>query len=443
MALSKARLAACIVLGLFATTDCKSQSSDGNDENPNESSSGGPEVPTTNPDGTAVTPVTKHDINQILSTGQSLSIGLDGGRAISVDQPYHNLMFSTGVIAGGNPPAQLVPLVEGKATNPSHPDQETMSSGLANQITKWALDMGEEHVVLMSVHGVSHYVYSQLKKGTPPYANGMAQTKAAHDAAVAEGKNHVVRAVTVVHGESDDYDHNEDYQAEMREWQADYENDVRAITGQSEPVPMIHSQLSSFVKTNLTSDLPIAQLREHVASGGKSILTGPKYQLAYGIDGVHLTNDGYRRMGEEYAKVYRKVVLEGQKWDPLRPDTITRSGNVVTVKFIVPVPPLVMDTNLVSNPGANGFEFAQTGGNDVKITGVKITGADTVQITLSAPPTGSNMRLRYAYTASAIGVSAGPVTGPRGNLRDSDPTVARVGGSNLYNWCVHFDEPMN
>lgn len=438
MALSKARLAACIVLGLFAATGCKQHDSDSDPDG----SGGGTKSPTTNPDGTAVTPVTKHDINQILSTGQSLSIGLDGGRAISLTQPYGNLMLKTGVIAGGNPPAQLVPLIEGKGTNPSHPDQETMSSGLANQITKWALDSGQEHTVLMSVHGVSHYVYAQLKKGTPPYQAGLAQARAAHEAATAMGKNHVVRAVTVVHGESDDFDHNEDYQSEMREWQEDYENDVRAITGQTEPIPMLHSQLSSFVKTNLTSDLPIAQLREHVASNGKSVLVGPKYHLVYAIDGVHLTNDGYLRMGQEYAKAYRKIVLEGKRWEPLRPDQITRSGSVVTVKFIVPVPPLVLDQNLVKNPGAFGFELHQEGGAPVTIKNVQIVSEDTVQITLSGEPTGANKRLRYAYTASAVGVSAGPVTGPRGNLRDSDPTIARVGGATLYNWCVHFDEPL-
>lgn len=439
MALSKARLAACIVIGLFAATDCKPPES-WDDEG--ASSGGGPRTSTTNPDGTAATPVTKHDINQILSTGQSLSIGLDGGRAISLQQPYDNLMFSSGVIAGGNPSSKLVPLVEGKATNPSHPDQETMSSGLANQISKWALDRGQEHTVLVSVHGVSHYVYAQLKKGTPPYMAGLAQARAAHEAAEAMGKNHVVRAVTVVHGESDDFDHNEDYQSEIREWQQDYENDVRAITGQSEPIPMIHSQLSSFVKTNLTSDLPIAQLREHVASNGKTVLVGPKYHLSYAIDGVHLTNDGYRRMGEEYAKAYRTIVLEGKRWEPLRPETVTRQGNVVTVKFVVPVPPLVLDQNLVKNPGAFGFEVHQDGGEPVTITNVQLASEDSVRITLSAEPTGANKRLRYAYTASAVGASAGPVTGPRGNLRDSDPTIARVGGAALYNWCVHFDEPM-
>ena len=36
----------------------------------------------------------------------------------------------------------------------------------------------------------------------------------------------------------------------------------------------------------------------------------------------------------------------------------------------------------------------------------------------------------------------GPETGPRGNLRDSDD-AASVYGYELFNWAVHFDEPIH
>ena len=39
------------------------------------------------------------------------------------------------------------------------------------------------------------------------------------------------------------------------------------------------------------------------------------------------------------------------------------------------------------------------------------------------------------------GAAGGPVTGARGNLRDSDATKSRHDYP-LYNWCVHFDEPV-
>lgn len=433
MPLGKARIAGSLI-ALVVATGCRQQTATDDD------TTGGNTVSLPDGGSQSATPLTQHDINQILSTGQSLSVGHDGGSALSLTQPYQNVMFPEGVIPGGSPTPRFVPLVEGQATNPASPDVETMSSGLANLITKMALDMNQQHVVLMSVHGVSGYSYDQLKKGTPPYANGMAQATAGHQAAAALGKNHVVRAVTVVHGETDDLNLNANYQANIRQWQADYENDVKAITGQSEPVPMIHSQLSSFAKENLTSAVAMAQLAEHVASNGKTVLIGPKYQLEYATDGQHLTDDAYRRMGEEYAKVYKKIVLEGQHWDPLRPDTVTRSGNVITAKFIVPVPPIQLDTNTISNPGAFGFEFYEDGETPPQITNVSVTGSDTVQITLATAPNGSNQRLRYAYTAQGVGAYAGPLNGPRGNLRDSDPTESRYGGNPLWNWCVHFDQ---
>jgi lipoprotein-anchoring transpeptidase ErfK/SrfK len=56
-------------------------------------------------------------------------------------------------------------------------------------------------------------------------------------------------------------------------------------------------------------------------------------------------------------------------------------------------------------------------------------------------PTGGNKRLRYAYTG-VPGQPAGAMTGPRGNLRDSDATVS-LHAYPLWNWAVHFDEPVN
>ena len=124
----------------------------------------------------------------------------------------------------------------------------------------------------------------------------------------------------------------------------------------------------------------------------------------------------------------------------MRPLSISRAGTVITVKFIVPAPPLVLDEDLVSNPGGFGFEIAQGSVAPPAITNVAVTAPDTVTITLAEEPTGSQWRLRYAFTAPAQ-ASAGPTTGARGNLRDSDATPSRHGYP-LYNWCVHFDEAL-
>jgi hypothetical protein len=379
------------------------------------------------------------DSNHVLSTGQSLSVGSAGAPALSIAQPYGNAMFSVGVLAGGTGLTSFAPLVEGSV--------ETMSSGLANFVSKMAVEelllgrpAGPErsHDILVSVHGVGGTAYVGLKKGTAAFANGIAQAKAGHDLTAALGYTHTVRVVTTVHGESDHVASNAAYEANLVEWQHDYETDVKAVTGQVGTLPFLQTQMSSWTKYGqATSAIPEAQLAAHVNNPGKIVLVGPKYDLEYAADGVHLTNLGYRHMGEQYAKAYRRVVLEKRAWEPLRPIQITRVGAVITVKFVVPAPPLVLDTKLVSNPGHYGFEYRDDTAPPA-IASVALAGPDTVTITLAAAPTGANKHLRYAFLG-VPGASAGPTTGPRGNLRDADAT-ASPNGYKLYNWCVHFDE---
>jgi hypothetical protein len=98
----------------------------------------------------------------------------------------------------------------------------------------------------------------------------------------------------------------------------------------------------------------------------------------------------------------------------------------------------VLDTTRVDDPGNQGFEFTDDSGAPPAIDGVAITAEDTVEITLAAPPTGGNRRIRYAYTFGGCG---GPRTIARGNVRDSDATPSQA-GYELFNWSVHFDLPV-
>ncbi len=378
--------------------------------------------------------LTTYDINHILGTGQSLSVGARGTPAVTLTQPYDNVMFNKGVIAGGTGLTSFVDLVEG-------PSVETFESAFANEIS--SLAGAAKHDLLISGHGIGGQPYSAIKKGgtQAAYANGMAQLAAGHTISAGLAKTYVVRAVTNVHGEADHNANNALYKDNLLEFQSDYETDVKAVTGQQESVPMFITQISSW--TRLGSDkvhdiIDGQMLAAHLAAPGKIILVGPKYHYPYFTDGVHLTNVGYDHMGEDYAKAYRRVVLEGKTWEPLRPKTVTRVGKVVTVKFFVPSPPLVIDTQLVSDPGKNGFEFTQTNGNAVEIESVAVSSADTVTITLTDVPTGSDQKVGYAFTGVS-GALGGPTTGPRGNLRDSDATPS-LHGFSLYNWCIHFQE---
>jgi hypothetical protein len=378
------------------------------------------------PDATASTAAIHH----VLGTGQSLASGSGGAPPLSSTQPYDNRMFTTGVLAGGTGLTAFVPLLER--------DVETMSSSFASLVTKLTRDAGGKHDMLVSVHAVGGAPYRIMKKGMPAYAVSIAQVNAGLAVARAQGLAYDVTAVTSADGGGDHVDKNTHLAGDLAEWQNDYETDVKAITGQTTAVPLFNTQYSSWTEYDPTSPIPIAQLRAHVEHPGKVIVVGPRYAFLYGPDGVHLTNEGYRQMGEYYARAYRRVVVEHGTWEPLRPKTVTRSGAVITVRFLVPAPPLVFDTKLATNPGNMGFEYADDGPASPTITSVSISGADAVAVTLSAEPTGANRRIRYAYTGT-LGAHAGLQTGAHGNLRDSDATPSR-NGYPLYDWCVHFDE---
>ena len=370
-------------------------------------------------------------VNQILSTGQSLSVGVASSPALSTTQPYSNLMLSGGN-GGLGTGSTFIPLVEASV--------ETMGSSMANTIT--ANDTGNNFDVAVSLHGVSGYTYSQLKKGTGPYNTGMTQVTNAKTAATGLGRVSRVIGVTTIHGETDNYNNvsGATYQGYLEEWQSDYETDVKAITGQSSDVPLFLCQMSSFMSSyanDATSEIPIYQLKAAEDNPGDIVLVAPKYFFNYS-DRHHLTAASSRWLGEYYGKVIKKVSVDHEAWRPLSPDTVVRSANIIYANFHVPAGQLAFDTTLVSARTNYGFEYYDTT-TSATISSVEILDTDTVKITLSGTPTGANQRLRYAYTGvPGTNTGAQNAGSAAGNLRDTDPYPSLYGNT-LYNWAVHFD----
>jgi hypothetical protein len=371
-------------------------------------------------------------INQILSTGQSLSVGVASTPALTTTQPYSNLMLSGGnggLGSGGS----FIPLVEASV--------ETISSSMANTIT--ANDTGNDFDVAVSLHGVSGYVYSQLKKGTAPFTTGMTQVTNAKSAAIALGRTSRVIGVTTIHGETDNFNgvSGATYQGYLEEWQNDYDTDVKAITGQSNEVILFLDQMSSFMSSyanDATSEIPIYQLYAAEDNPDEIVLVAPKYFFNYS-DRHHLTGASSRWLGEYYGKVIKKVVIDHETWRPLSPDSAVRSGNIIDVNFHVPAGVLAFDTTLVSARTNYGFEYYDST-SSATISNVAILDDDTVRITLSGVPTGANQRVRYAYTGvPGTNTGAQNAGSAAGNLRDTD-TYPSLYGNTLYNWAVHFDE---
>lgn len=423
-----------------------------------------------------IPPYVHVDINHVLSTGQSNAVANDGKPVLTTTQPYDNLMFDVGVMTGSqcdgdgcrhyDTPSSFVPLVEGDTF--FYP-VETMSSALANEVTFLARGGAlagtghASHDLLVSLHGRSGNSYWCLRKGgcpwwedrgyVRPWDDGMKQVADGKRLADAAGKSYAVRAITAIHGEHDHYAAAAgaslfplprtdgqgmlaDYGEGLLEWQRDYEASVKAITGQTISPPLFISQYSHWNNVP-TTVIAYQQLRAHIQSKGKVVIVAPTYALPYTSACLHFTADGERWLGEYFGKAYTRVVVERRPWEPLRPVAITRAGATLTVKYIVPKPPLVVDLENVKDPGDRGFEVVDAAGTRLPIASVAVTGPDTVAVTLAGDPAAAK-RLRYAYTFTGCG---GNGTLARGNIRDSDDTPSTLGHP-LWNWSVHFDEPI-
>lgn len=369
------------------------------------------------------------ELNHIFITGQSNSIGANAKPILSGSQPYNNKMFNTGIVAGKNNLTSIVPLIEIDT-----PDSgETLASGMLNFLS---FQGNGTHFV--SSNGVGGFRYDQLAKDTEPYKTGIAQIQAAKVLANSESIPYKVSVIVNVHGESDQIFDKPNYSTNVIQWQADYEADIKAISGQTGNIPMLLCQQQVYSPAdaiNQGTSTALELFKAHKLNPNKIVLVGPRYQYDY-IDGIHLTNHSQRWHGEQYGKVY-KHLIDGQQWRPLSPNTATISNNEINIQFYVPVPPLAIDTHMIVAPSntAFGFEFWDNSGNPPAITEVSISSPTSIKIILASVPQGTSKQIRYAYTKTLP--QSGRMTGARGNLRDSDSTSSE-NNYPLYNWCIHF-----
>ncbi|HVH41135.1 MAG TPA: hypothetical protein VM925_02295 [Labilithrix sp.] len=408
-----------------------------------------------------------HVIDHLLVTGQSNSVGFAARPPLTTAQPSANLMFDVGVMTARScdadgcteyqEPSKLVPLVEGDAYF-DYP-VETIASGLANTAAKLT---GSSSQLLVSIHGRSGNSYECLRKGGCAFYAGknyigafdeaLRQVADAKRLVSAQGAVYTVRAVAAIHGESDHYAPPfpidgtsgsaasvQNYSDALLEWQRDYDASIRAVTGQSEGIPLLVSQMSNW-NDRPDSEIPTYQLDAHTRAPGKVVLVGPTYMLPFADDCIHFTSDGERRLGEYFARAYAS--LRAGKWEPLRPLGATLAGDTIRIRFLVPSPPLVLDTEHVTDPGHFGFEYVDDSGATPEIVEVTVTGPDEVAIKLASAPEPQVIggHVRYAMRATPY-TCPGPTQGPRGNLRDSDATQSLY-GYDLRNWAVHFELPV-
>jgi hypothetical protein len=271
------------------------------------------------------------------------------------------------------------------------------------------------------------------------YAASLIETQAVTRLAKAAGKTYGVGALVMTHGECDAG--NKTYEEELYQLLTDYNSDIAAITGQTKKFPLILSQQNS---GGVNSPATQAQWQIGAHHPTEAVCSGPKYHLPYSKDSIHLTAEGYRLLGEKYGQVYYERVVQGRDWQPLYPTSVERDGQVITVHFHVPVPPLAWETTFSPTfpdvpkwKDGKGFEVRGPAAR-YTITSVEIVG-DSVKITCAEELPETGIIVGYAMTANTKPLSA-PFAGTThwGLLRDSDPFVGSVTGKPQPNYAVAF-----
>jgi hypothetical protein len=406
----------------------------------------------------------------VVGTGQSLSVGALGTPVMATQQPYSNLKLSFGGAAVAPPfdptlaSLQVVPLTEPlrpvATSYPSaYPDNlygETPHAAMANEITALAMQAASrDYVTVHTVVGESGQPLTVIQKN-PTNLPTTGTSGRAYDATLFEaaaltrlagaaGKTYGIGAIVLTHGEADAG--NSGYAGGIDQLLTDYNQDLAAITGQTAKIPLLASQQNSVPADPGSVSVSAVQVwKAGVDHPGEIVCTGPKYQYSYATDSMHIHLDAqeYERLGEKYAQVYFERVVRGHDWQPLQPTSSETAGNVVTVHFHVPAPPLVWDDTLPPPHASAIPEWAAGRGFEVSaasvrqtITGVEILGDDTVRITCQDDMTGLSVVVGYAATAEG-GTPPAAQTARWGHLRDSDPFVGAITGSPQPNYCVAF-----
>jgi hypothetical protein len=390
------------------------------------------------------------EINHVITYGQSLSVGQTGGAVLSTSQPYNALKFSGGVRAWdtaiGTRYASLQPLTETVdgllgETPSAGTAQAAMQLLSANYGTPTT---GTEYRLLLSAPGFGGQSIAQLSKPGTHYTKLMEDITAGYTLAQAGGYSYAVNAMTWTQGEADTNlgTAPATYKSSFAQLLADVSADAQAVTGQAHPVKAITYQVSSHLKyaadgAGGAENAPIGLAQLDLHTSGVTSLACPTYQFDYlGATNVHLTAESSKWLGAYYGKVYKRIVVEQQPWEPLRPMSVTRQGSIITVALEPEAGPVVIDITQVAPASNYGFQLRDASGAVLGINSVSVVG-NNVKIVAAAPvPTGA--QLRYAVD-SADGL-LGRLVGPRGNIRDSAPEVFDPSGINkpLHNWLVMF-----
>ncbi len=403
------------------------------------------------------------DINHIIGYGQSLSLGSVDTCVATKTQKYNSIMFSKELrtidyTVADFSSVTFVPMVERvwvNHVNYAESPYSGMSEMLIETINKENGAFDKQF--FFHAPGRGGTSITGLNKGTSTaktYDYLIRGVQRAKELTNAAGKAYKVSCFTWIHGEEDlkTYMPPETYKTLFTNLQQDIQTDVKAISGQTEAIPCVFSQTASFNKYWMThtatdldsmpnSKISVAQYQMALEQPSKFILATPMYPFIYGLDNVHLRAESSKLVGAYFGYAIKKAVIDGQSMLPIHPIQYRVNGNELTVKFYVPVKPLIVDTTQVRFIDHYGFNLYR-GKREITIDAIRLISEDEIKFVCSEPVQSGDF-LTYAIN----GLATGALNGARGNLRDSrgETVTFDIGCTThkLHNWCPVFKEKIN
>jgi hypothetical protein len=368
----------------------------------------------------------QHQVNYVPSMGQSNSQG-NTATDLTTTQEYDNVGFTS--LAPS--PTEFLPLTLANTRGSGGTYKESPLYGALGNAKALILSENgisytiNDYLLVGANNGVGATAIAGLSQGTSSYNAVIGQVQAAFDIAAAQGKSMAFPAVLWTQGESDAALASGAYKTALRELVNDLNADGIAITGQTVPVRLISWQVTSVARNVALETLELANEddRVHVAC--------PAYIFSYG-DTVHLDATSVKWLGGYYGLVYKRVVIDGKKWEPLQP--VGHAVNGSTVDLIFNKTGLQLDTTLV--PAQTNHGFSVSAGS---ISSVAVVAPNRVRLTLSGAPAVGTV-ISYGNN---VCVGKSPYVGGAGNLRDSQGDTLtytfNATTKRLDNWCVLFN----
>lgn len=321
--------------------------------------------------------------------------------------------------------------------------------GMAEAISKYWIDKGFADSLLLCTFpgGQGATPIADLSKGSHAYQKFIDEIKAANQKARDKGWDFVVPAFCWMQGENDMvWDTPGNYKEKLRAFRNSLNTDIKSITGQKEDVACICYQTNCITLAKKPNPelyasrhgvVPQAQL-ELIREDPHFVASGPTYLYDFVDNGPHIDGLSQKRLGY-LAGLSAINFLEGKKNKGLIPLNHQIKKDTVIVEFNVPVPPLQLDTQMVSK--ANHFGFSVIDADNTDILTKVIVDKNSVKLCCKRSPAGAKIR----YAINGLPNKTGRRQGARGNLRDSqgEKYKAKILDTNypLHNWCYQFDMP--